>query len=317
MNRRLAGLLLALLAAGCDNGAAGFYQGYVEGKYVQAAPARAGRLVELPAGEGSRVAAGDVLFALDPQPEAADLEAAERRALAARARLRDLTKGMRDEEVAVRRAELQEARAAQALAAADLARVRDLFARRMVPRSDLDAAESAARQAEAQVARARSELEVAGLAARSDQIEAAEAEVEAADAAVAEARWALEQKRVLAPAAGTVEIVYHRAGEWVPAGSPVLSLLPDGERVVRFFVPEPELSAITLGQSLAVACDGCPAGLTATVSFIAREAEFTPPVIFSRSRRDKLVFLVEARIEAAGTEMLHPGLPVEVSHAGR
>jgi HlyD family secretion protein len=309
--------MLATALAACSGKPPGYYQGYVEGKYVYAAPALAGALLELPVREGRRVAAGDLLFALDAEPESAALAEAERRAAAAESRYRDLTKGMRVEEIAVRRAALREAEAALELAGSDLSRTRDLYAARIVPKSDLDAAKSVERRARARVEQARSELRVAELAARSDQVQAAHAEVEAAGAAVLRAKWALDQKQVRAASAGIVEAIYHRPGEWVREGNPVLSLLPDGNRVVRFFVPEPELSALQLGARVRVSCDGCPPGFSATISFIATEAEFTPPVIFSRSRRDKLVFLVEAAFEGAeAAAVLHPGLPVEVFHGG-
>ena len=49
------------------------------------------------------------------------------------------------------------------------------------------------------------------------------------------------------------------------------------------------------GQTVAIACDGCAADLTATITFIAQQEEFTPPVIYSVGNREKLVFKAEAR----------------------
>jgi HlyD family secretion protein len=65
-----------------------------------------------------------------------------------------------------------------------------------------------------------------------------------------------------------------------------------------------------------VRCDGCGADIAATVRFIAPQAEYTPPVIYSRENRAKLVYLVEARPDAPNPA-LHPGLPVEVSLAAK
>jgi HlyD family secretion protein len=313
--RRL--LLIPVLCglAACGNGGSGFYQGYVEGKYVQPAPAIGGRLIELAVREGQRVREGDLLFALDAELEQSAVREAEQRAEAAAARFQDLNKGKRAEEIDVARAAVREAEAALSLATADLKRARELFTARMIPQSDLDAAESAERRAKARLEQLRSELRVAELAGRSDQIVAAQAELEAAMAAVSQAQWALDQKTVRAQSAGVVEAVYHRRGEWVGPGSPVLSLLPETGRVVRFFVPEGELAGLRIGQVRDIVCDGCPAGLKATVSYISPEAEYTPPVIYSRHHREKLVFLVEATIEDGSAAILHPGLPVEV-HGG-
>jgi HlyD family secretion protein len=79
---------------------------------------------------------------------------------------------------------------------------------------------------------------------------------------------------------------------------------------VRFFVPETALSSLMLGGEVHIGCDGCAPDLTGTISFIASDAEFTPPVIYSVGNRERLVFEAEAR--AASGLPLRPGLPVEV-----
>ena len=101
-------------------------------------------------------------------------------------------------------------------------------------------------------------------------------------------------------------------GEWVNAGSPVVAILPPANVKVRFFVPEPQVGALRSGQRVDVACDGCGAPIAASISFISPQAEFTPPVIYSRESRAKLVFMVEARPAAADATRLHPGQPVDV-----
>ena len=117
-----------------------------------------------------------------------------------------------------------------------------------------------------------------------------------------------------APAAGSVQDVYYEAGEVASAGAPVISLLPPDRRKVIFFVPEPARPGLAIGEELAISCDSCPAGLTARLSFLAREAEFTPPVIYSRDTRDKLVFRAEALLSGAAAG-LPLGQPVEVAPA--
>ena len=101
----------------------------------------------------------------------------------------------------------------------------------------------------------------------------------------------------------------YRAGERVVANAPVMVLLPDGALKLRFYVPQPRLAQVRVGSTVAVTCDGCPANLRATVSFVSPQAEYTPPVIYSRDNRAKLVFLVEAR---AANQALKPGQPVDV-----
>ena len=105
----------------------------------------------------------------------------------------------------------------------------------------------------------------------------------------------LARRRAVSPAAGSIEEVYFRPGETVLPGRPVVALLPPCNLKIRFFAPETELAAVRIGETVTVGCDGCAAGLTAKVTFIARSAEYTPPVIYSMEERAKLVFLIEAR----------------------
>ena len=115
------------------------------------------------------------------------------------------------------------------------------------------------------------------------------------------------------PAAGTVQDTYFVEGEWVPAGRPIVSLLPPGNVKVRFYVPETVVGALRIEQAIQVSCDGCGAPLRATLSYVSAQAEFTPPVLYSKESRAKLVFLVEARPQPQDSARLRPGQPVDVS----
>jgi HlyD family secretion protein len=141
----------------------------------------------------------------------------------------------------------------------------------------------------------------------------AEAALRQANANLAWSETRLTRRRALSPAEGAIQQVYYRPGETVPPGRPVVALLPPGNLKLRFFAPEVELPAIKFGDTVGVSCDGCEKGLTAKVSFIARSAEFTPPVIYSMDERAKLVFLIEARPEQP--EKFHVGQPVSVTLA--
>src|SRR5690606_37514349 len=121
----------------------------------------------------------------------------------------------------------------------------------------------------------------------------------------------VEELSPLAPAAGRLEEVFYQAGEWVPANQPVLSLLPQDRVRIRFFAPQDQVMAYQVGREVAFACDGCPQGLRARITYVSPRPEFTPPVIYSRDARDRLVFLVEAL--PTRREGLVPGLPVDVT----
>ncbi|HEX7971800.1 MAG TPA: HlyD family secretion protein, partial [Thiobacillus sp.] len=117
---------------------------------------------------------------------------------------------------------------------------------------------------------------------------------------------------VAAPVAGQVQDRLYLPGEFVPAGNPVVALLPPDNLKLRFFVGEPELARVKPGQAVRAHCDGCGADIPATVRFVSTEAEYTPPVIYSRENRAKLVYLVEAGVAAKDAARLHVGQPIEV-----
>ena len=164
----------------------------------------------------------------------------------------------------------------------------------------------------AAVARFEADLKTARLGAREDQITAAEADLNALERALAQAEWYLSEKRQAAPQAALVYDTLYRPGEWVAANKPVVVLLPAPNIRVRAFVPESRIGAVRLGETVRVVIDGRPEPLTGTVRFISPRAEFTPPVIYSRESRDKLVFMVEIVFDPAIAATLHPGQPVDV-----
>jgi HlyD family secretion protein len=142
------------------------------------------------------------------------------------------------------------------------------------------------------------------------------AAVTAARAAVTDAETHLARRSLSAPVSGAVQEIYFRPGEVVSAGRPVVALLPPGNLKVRFYVPETFRALMRIGESVHVGCDACPQGLTAKISFVSREAEYAPPVIFSREERRKLLFMVEARPGPEAQE-IPVGQPVTVSMDGQ
>ena len=143
--------------------------------------------------------------------------------------------------------------------------------------------------------------------------EDAEAALRTAQARLNASQTRLDRRKVASPVTGSVEQIYFRVGEMVPSGKPVVALLPPGNLKVRFFVNEAVLPRIKLGDTVKIQCDGCVDDLTATVSFMSRTSEFTPPVIYSTEERAKLVFLIEARPQRP--DRLRVGQPVSVALA--
>jgi len=310
--RTCAAVLVALLASACGQQRANVYPGYIEAEFVRVGAPLGGTLAKLAVRRGDQVQANAPLFALESEQERAAREQAQAQLVQAQANLANLEKARRPPEIAAAQAQLAQAQAAQAQSEADYVRTQKLVADKFLPPQQLDAAIANRNRDRARVAELSAQVQLAHMPARTDEIAASRAQMKAANDALAQAQWRLDQKTQTAPAAGLVFDTLYREGEWVSAGAPVVSLLPPGNVKVRFYVPEPMLAAIAPGQIVRVHCDGCASDVDARVSFIAPNAEYTPPVIYSRENRAKLVFLIEAR-PTTPVPFLRPGLPVEVS----
>ncbi|KVD10317.1 HlyD family secretion protein [Burkholderia ubonensis] len=303
---------IALAACGRRTDERATYQGYVEGEFVYLSSSQSGTLTQLAVQRGQSVAANTPAFALEAVDETAALQQAQHQLAAAQAQLADLRTGKRPPEVNVTKAQLAQAVAQAGKAADQLARDERQYRAGGISAQQLDDSRTAARTSAAQVRELRSQVDVARLPGRSQQIAAQAAQVDAAQAAVAVAQWKLDQKRVAAPAAGRVYDTLYRLGEWVQAGSPVVQMLPPQNVKVRFFVPEAAVASLAPGRAVAIHCDGCAADVPARITYVSSQAEYTPPVIYSNESRTKLVFMIEARPAVADAPKLHPGQPVAV-----
>lgn len=308
-------MLVGMALCGCGDAPVPAWSGYGEGEYVYVSAPVAGRLIALSVLPGQDIERGAPLFALDDDAEQAARAADAARVAQAQAQAANTAKGRRADEVAVVQAQLAQARAQAELAAADLARQQQLVTQGFITPARLDDAKTALAQAKARVAELAASLQVARLPSRSDEQRAARASADAAAQELRAQAWRVQQMRQQAPVAARVADTYFRVGEWVNAGVPVVSLLPDGATKARFFVPEAELGTIAAGQAVTLSCDGCGAPIPARITRIATQAEYTPPVIFSNAQRAKLVFMVEARPDVADGKRIKPGQPLDVRRA--
>jgi HlyD family secretion protein len=255
---------------------------------------------------------GERLFVIDPVLAQAEVARAEAALAESKARYQNLLTGKRQEEQDVTRAQRRESEAALAEAELEFKRQNELMARGINARQAYDQAESQVRQLHARVASLAAQEKVNDLAARPDEIAAAKATVGQNHANLEQARKKLQDQMPVAPEDALVENTFFNVGEWVPAGTPVVSLLPAFRVKLRFYVPQEDVARARMGQTVGFTCDSCPADLKARIIYISPRAEYTPPVIYSQSARAKLVFLIEARPEP-GQTLLSPGLPVTVA----
>ncbi len=263
--------LLAIVLSACGRNEQHPWLGYAEGDSALISAPQPGWVARLSVERGDAVRRGQLLFTLDATREAA----ARDQAAAAIPQIK---------------AQLAQAQANFDYARKTLSRQQGLARAHAGVPAALDQAQASYRQAEASLS----------------QLQAQERQ---AQAVLESAQYTLSQRNIVSYVDGYVQDIYFRRGEYVPASTPVLSVLPPKNVYVRFFVPETEFARVHLGQKVRVTCDGCKP-LTATITFIAKQEEFTPPVIFSIGNREKLVFKLEAR--TPGGLPLHPGQPVEV-----
>jgi HlyD family secretion protein len=305
----------ALGLAACDRSNHQTFQGWVEADLVFVSPDDPGRVEQLRVREGDAVTVGSPLFAVDEDLQHADVAAAEAAVAEARARLARLeAQQQRPAEVAVLEAQQERLAAMLGLSTAEFERQRALSEKGYTPKAQLDTAQANYNRDRAAFEEIRRQIVVARLASREEDIAAARQALAMAEARQKSAETKLARRRVASPVAGTVKQIYFRPGEVVPVGRPVLALLPPANIKVRFFVPEPSLPKVALGNTVQVQCDGCNGDLPARIDFIAQTAEFTPPVVYTLEERAKLVFLVEARPKEP--ERLRVGQPVRVLLAG-
>lgn len=290
------------------------YDGYIEGNFTYAAAVAPGRITTIAVREGDIVGKGDLLYALDDRAHLAALHTAQAQLAKAQAELENLSTGSRDAETEVVRASLQQAQVGLASAQTRLARSEALLTRGAISQAAVDDQRSAVEAGLAQVAQLEAQLAVAELPARMAQRVAAEATVEAARAQVDLAQSNLQDLTVLAAVAGQVEKLFFDVGEIATSGAPVVSVLQPDAKTALFFVPQAERADLHPGDVVGVSCDGCADGITARITRLASKPQYTPPILYTREARGRLVYRVEAEVldlEGRASGVL-PGQPVTV-----
>jgi HlyD family secretion protein len=286
------------------------FTGYVEGDLVQIGPIEGERLLRLDVAPGAQVATGAPLFTMATPVLDQQRVEAKARVEQAEANLKNLQAALqRPEQIAVLRAGVERAKASLVLSQTEYDRQQAMLPRGATTVAARDQAKFALDRDKASLAEAERQVDAGLMPSRNQEIAGAEAAVFQARAQLEQIDVRIARQSVSAPAASLVQDVYYWPGEIVGAGQPILVLLPPENRKIRFFVPEPQLARLSLGAKIAVACDNCPPGLEARVTFISQQTEFTPPVIFSLQERGKLVFRVDARLDDPSI-LLPLGLPI-------
>lgn len=288
------------------------YLGYVEAYLIYISPPVSGQLFDLDVARGDAVAINQKLYQLDPDPERSNLSEAQYNLAAAQETLLDFENGQRNTILDALRANVLQAQAQLAFAKITLERNQRLYDKQVVSKAALDDAQTTYDAQFQEVKQLQSNLAEAELGSRQHIIQAQAQRVSAAEAAVKAAAWQLSQKTGLASDSGIIYDTFFRPGEFITAGQAVLAILSPREMRILFYVPEPHYSQIKLGQTLWFKVDGEKKAQAVKISFISKDAEYTPPVIYSEESRTKLVYRVEAQLPENIALHFHPGSPVEV-----
>ena len=298
----------------CRSGQTAHFNGYIEGEYTYVSAPVSGKLLSLNVRRGNKISENTLLFKLDKNPE----NFAQQQTLAT---LNEAKFSLVNETQPTKRLiELNEIKALINQARANLDYYQSEVQRKKVLAKSGNISQQGLDQAiqqfniyKAQLKQYQAQLAAGKLPlGRDDAVKAQNETIIANKALLDKATWMLSQKTVRAPIAGTVFDTYFRVGEQVAQYQPVVSLLAAHNIKALFFIPEPALSQVKLGQIVYLTCDTCEKNLQATISFISPQAEYTPPVIYSERTRSKLIFRVEARLNAKSAIALHPGQPVNV-----
>jgi HlyD family secretion protein len=279
-----------------------YLSGYIVGDNLDLGASVSGTVASIAVADGQRVSAGQALFRIAPATLEAQGEQAAANIRATQTQISTAQANLRQAQASVAASEATAERARRDLARLESVKRDDPAA---VANKDIDQARASYREAQANVIAAQKAAD-----ARSAEIGQARAQTEQAIGGRRSVDIQVAQLSPVAPAAGLVQRVYFQPGEWVVANQPVVSLIPDAKVKVRFFVPEPNVSLYRPGKTVHFSCDGCAPGLSGRIGYVSADPEFTPPIIFSRENRDRLVFMVEAY--PSNPTKLNPGQPVEV-----
>jgi len=276
-----------------------------------------GRVLEISAREGDLVAEGRELARLDTEELDAARAATKAQLTAAEARLTELRRGARPEEVSQAEAAVRAARRRQEDADLDAQRARNLFAGGAVSRQALDKAVTVLEVAESGLDQAVQALALVREGPRVETIHAQEAMVDQARANVARADATVANAVIRAPFPGRVTVRHREPGETVSPGAPVLTLLDPDDRWVRIYVREDQIGAVQIGMAAHITSDTYPGRIyDGEVTFIGSEAEFTPRNVQTTEERIKLVYPVKVRITGDPDFELKPGIPADVTLVG-
>lgn len=307
------GLLLLTLASGCDwTDDPRRVVGYLESERVEISAETGEPIVRIPVVEGQSVAVGELLLQQDTSKIEAEIAATKAVLAQAEARLDELVRGPREEQIAAARAAVAGATEELELRRLEYERARRVFERKLTSRESLDRAEVALEVAEAELARLEAQLDELLEGTTVEELQQAEAAVREMEARLARLQVDLRRHSAYAPADGAVDSILFEPGEQPQPGQPMMILLTGEQPYARVYVPEAIRVSVATGTPARVYVDGREAPLEGRVRWVSSDAAFTPYFALTEHDRGRLSFAAEIDILDAPRRRLPDGVPVEV-----
>ena len=312
LRKVLAFLYCVLFLSGCKQAESFSLAGYSYGEFIYLSFPFDTKIEQLLVSKGETVKKGQPLIKAADFPQENALRQAEGRIAAEKALLRNLQTGERMAALAVIQAQLDRAASAARLASRQLTRKKQLYQQKMISTAEWEKIKSEYAQKKAQVTELSHQLELKKLPARQDEINQQKSQLEAAMLQRNKAHWDLQQTILMASQNAIVYDILYHPGEHSAAGKPVITLLPPDNIKIRFYIPEKRLSEIQAGSKVKIYYNGNSRPISGYINYISPQAEFSPPVIYSTQRREKLLFMVEAIPLKDTSPLIKPGQPVNV-----
>lgn len=261
--------------------------------------------------EGEAVRADQVLVELDSRRAAARLAESEAAVRQMQARLDELVRGPRREQIEAARANVEGATQELEFRRAEMERTREVHARGLSSPEALDRARAALDAAQASLRLRRAQLEELLTGTTVEELAQAEQAVKQAEARRDAAAVDLERHTLRAPVSGIADARLFEPGERPVPGQPVMTLLSGSQTHARVFVTEQARVHVGPGTRARIFVDGLDAPLDGRVRWVASEAAFTPYYALTERDRGRLSYVAKVDITTA-RERLPDGLPVEV-----
>jgi HlyD family secretion protein len=305
-------LLIALFVTGCHRDLPTQALGVLEWDRIELVATAAEPIVAVAVSEGQRVEQGALVLQIDDRKAVAELERLQGALGESGARLAELVRGPRQEEIDQARAVVVGTESVLWEAQVSRQRSQSLVGRKLASQAELDRADTQLQTARSDRDAARQALDRLLNGTTREELDQARARVEQNRAALARQQLLVDELAVRASRAGRIDSLPYKLGERPPVGAAVAVVLAGPAPFARVYVPEPARVRVAPGQEFTVTVDGWPDAFTGRVRKVSSDAAFTPYFALSERDRARLSYVAELWLQGEAALDLPAGVPVQV-----